>query len=217
MACPFGKTNSSLDFCRPVRLFAESAAARYSQQVSKRAPVLGTHVDDIFGGFKHCTEYSEALRFRQFLINVGYKLTIMFNPKEKKTLLPAPKQVILGRLFNSVTRRVNTADKKGTKYRKRITDMLNGEFTTRKELEKIHGCLNYVADVEPFGRPFLAHLTMAMAGRDDIEKITISPLLRQSLQIWELILERNKGISMDFILKRSPQAHSNIFADACTT
>ena len=31
LACPFGKTNSSLEFCPPVRLFAESAAQRYGQ------------------------------------------------------------------------------------------------------------------------------------------------------------------------------------------
>ena len=31
LACPFGKTNSSLEFCPPVMLFAESAAYRYGQ------------------------------------------------------------------------------------------------------------------------------------------------------------------------------------------
>ena len=61
--------------------------------------------------------------------------------------------------------------------------MLNTEFTTRKDLEKIHGCLNYVAGVEPFGRPFLAHLTMAMAGKVGGDQIAISPLVRQFLEI----------------------------------
>ena len=31
LAYPFGKTNSSLEFCPPVQLFAKSAAARYGQ------------------------------------------------------------------------------------------------------------------------------------------------------------------------------------------
>ena len=35
LACPFGKTNSSLEFCPPVRLFAESAAVRFGQWVSR--------------------------------------------------------------------------------------------------------------------------------------------------------------------------------------
>ena len=125
--------------------------------------------------------------------------------------------MILGRRFNSVTRRVNTADRKITKYRLKIASMLAIDFTTRQELEKIHGCLSYVADVEPFGRPFLAHLTMLMAGKGKKDPIAISPLVRQSLHIWDVILKRNKGLSMDFILKRIPQAHYNIFVDASTS
>ena len=31
LACPFGKTNSSLEFCPPVRLFADSSACRFGQ------------------------------------------------------------------------------------------------------------------------------------------------------------------------------------------
>ena len=96
-------------------------------------------MDDIFGGIKRCTEYDEACRFREFLIGVGHNLTIIFNPKEKKTPLPAQAQVILGRLFNSVTRRVNTADNKRAKYRARIAEMLSSDFTTRKDMENFMG------------------------------------------------------------------------------
>ena len=115
LACPFGKTNSSLEFCPPVQLFAKSAAARYGQLLSRWTPTLGTHVDDIFGGFKRCEKYTEAHRFREYLISVGANLTIIFNPKEKKTPLPARSQVILGRLFNSTSNRVPTVDKKRKK------------------------------------------------------------------------------------------------------
>ena len=79
--------------------------------------------------------------------------------------------------------------------------MLIIDTTTRSELERIHGCLNYVADVEPFGRPFLPHLMDAMAGMKEGEPITLSLLARLSLKIWDLILEKNKCISMDFVLK----------------
>ena len=152
----------------------------------------------------------------EFLISVGANLRFIFNPKEKKTPLPARSQVILGRLFNSTSNRVTTANKR-KKYRLRNASMLSTDVTTRIEVEKIHGCLNYVAEVEPFGRPCLAHLTIAMTGKDENDQIALSPLIRQSLKIWEWILKRNKGISMDFILKRIPQAHSNIFVDASTT
>ena len=52
LACPFGKTNSPLEFCPSVALLAKSLAVRYAEKFRVRSPVLGTHVDDIFGGFK---------------------------------------------------------------------------------------------------------------------------------------------------------------------
>ena len=217
LACPFGKTNSSLEFCPPVKLFAESAAVRYKQIFSRRAPVLGTHVDDIFGGFKYCKSYDEALQFREFLCKVGLSLTIVFNEERRKTPLPAKSQVILGRLFNSVTKRVKTAEKKKLKYRLRIASLLAIEVTTRKELEKMHGCLNYVAGVEPFGRPFLAHLTMAMSDTKEKTPIRLSPVARWGLRIWDLILRKNKGLGMDFLLNRIPRHTDDIFVDASTS
>ena len=54
LACPFRKTNSALEFCPPVELFAKSAAIRYSEFFGKPKPILGSHIDDIFGGFKGC-------------------------------------------------------------------------------------------------------------------------------------------------------------------
>ena len=53
--------------------------------------MLGTHVDDIFGGFKHNTSYEEALHFRKFLCKVGIGLTIVFNEEERKNSLFQPK------------------------------------------------------------------------------------------------------------------------------
>ena len=197
-----------------MRLFAESAAARYKQWFSTMTPTLGAHVDDMFGGFKHCTDYNEALRFRKFLITVISALTVVFKPKEKKTPLPTTSPFIIGRLFNSITRRINTAESKRTKYRLRRASMLIIDTTTRNELERIHGFLNYMAYVKPFGRPLLRHLTDAMAGMKEGEPITLSPLARLSLKIWDLILEKNKCISMDCVLKRLPRAQSDIFVDA---
>ena len=45
----------------------------------------------------------------------------------------------------------------------------------------------------------------------------MSPLAKLGLQIWDQILGRNKGISMDFILGRIPAAPFAIFADASTS
>ena len=205
-----------MEFCPQVRLFAESAAIRYSQQFSTAAPVLGTYVDDIFGGFKNCGNYNRAAQFRDYLLEVGSAHRIEFNPKVTKTPLPIKEQVILGRRFNSITKRVCTSEKKRRRYRLRIAEILVMEKTTRKELERIHGCLNYAAGVEPFGRPFLANLTMAMTGVAEGDLIALSQLTRLSLEIWEQILNRNKGISMDFILNRIPRAPADMFVDAST-
>ena len=57
LACPFGKTNSALEFCPPVTLFAKSVTVRYGEKFSTVPPILVTHVDDIFWGFKDCPDY----------------------------------------------------------------------------------------------------------------------------------------------------------------
>ena len=69
------------------------------------------------------------------------------------------------------------------KYRLRIAALLATTTTTRKELEKIHGCLNYVAGVEPFGRPFLANLTTAMTGVEEGVPITLSQVATLTLKM----------------------------------
>ena len=120
LACPFGKTNSPLEFCAPVALFAKSASVRYSTDRNCPAPVLGTYLDDIFGGFPDDKSLSRALDFRRYLYETGASLTIVFNLKPAKTPMPARQQVILGCLYDSIERRVKTAEKKRVKYLARI-------------------------------------------------------------------------------------------------
>ena len=65
LACPFGKTNSPLEFCAPVALFAKSAAVRYAEERSRARPQLGTYVDDFFGGFPNEKSRRRAMDFRR--------------------------------------------------------------------------------------------------------------------------------------------------------
>ena len=65
IACPFGKTNSPLEFCPPVALFAKSTAQRYAELFGGRAPNLGSYVDDIIGGFPYCHRYDRACHLRE--------------------------------------------------------------------------------------------------------------------------------------------------------
>ena len=171
-ACPFGKTNSSLEFCPMVTLFAKSVAVRWSQLYGLEKPAIDTHVDDIFSGFKGCKSYEIAIHFREFLCSVGSTLTVRFNPKPEKTPMPAKVQDILGRRYDSTRKRINTSEKKILKYRMRVEATLAIEVISTKEIEKLHGCLNYVAEVEPFGRPFLAQLTMAISAAGDEKTIS---------------------------------------------
>ena len=110
-------------------------------------------------------------------------LTLNFNLKPTKTPLPAKTQVILGRKFDSSTRRITTADKKVEKYLGRVKSMIVERTTNRKKLEVLHGCLNYVADIEPFGRPFLDHLTASMSGAKSTDEISLSPCAKMGLKV----------------------------------
>ena len=98
MACPFGKTNSPLEFCPPVALFAKSLATRYAETFKTHKPMFGTHVDDIFGGFQNNKSFARAAHFREWMCNKGKALTLSFNMKVHKTPPPAKSQVILGRV-----------------------------------------------------------------------------------------------------------------------
>ena len=103
--------------------------------------------------------------------------------KITKTPPPAREQIILGRHWSSKSRRVKTAPEKQEKYLQRLREFMTVETTTRKELEKLHGYLAYVADVEPYGKPFLAHLTTAMSDKTTKDTITISAEVRMGLAI----------------------------------
>ena len=95
--------------------------------------------------------------------------------------------------------------------------MLRADYTSRTEIESLHGCLNYVADVEPFGRPFLAQLIALAAGRKKRDRIVLSRLVKRSLELWFQILQLNKGISIDFLLNKIPHCDYNIFVDASSS
>ena len=82
LACPFGKTNSTLEFCPPVALFAKSVAARYKPKKQGSVTKLGSYVDDIFGGLTNDHSYDRAMNFRKHLCQTGIRLTLEFNMQQ---------------------------------------------------------------------------------------------------------------------------------------
>ena len=69
IACPFGKTNSTLTFCLAVKLFVIPAAVRYREERGGYVPKLSPYVDDIYGGAPGSNCYETALELREFLCN----------------------------------------------------------------------------------------------------------------------------------------------------
>ena len=116
---------------------------------------------------------------------------------------------------------MKTAPKKITKYRAKIANMLTKTRVSRKDIESVHGCLQYVAGVEPFGIPFLTPLIQLIAKSNkpdsSLANIPVSTLVKRLLRVWDRILVINKGISLDYILDRLPRAKFDIFADASTS
>ena len=92
IACPFGRTNSPLEFCPCVELFTKSITIRYDEEFLSR-PSLGSYGDDIFGGFQHDTRYDTALQLRNYICSQGKRLTLKFNMDVLKTPLPASKLI----------------------------------------------------------------------------------------------------------------------------
>ena len=197
-------------------MFAKSAASRYATERNRLAPKLASYVDDIFGGFPHNKSLGLALHFRRYLVSTGASLTFIFNPKPTKTPLPARKQVILGCLYDSVARRIRTAQEKREKYILRIRNILRKKEASVSEILQLHGNLNYAAGVSPFGRPFLSTLTAAIRGRKTSEVVPLPKTMASALRIWRSILFANRGVTFDFVLGNLPRCPDDIFVDAST-
>ena len=144
----------------------------------------------------------------------GAELTFVFNKKPHKTPLPSRRQVILGCLFDSESRRMKSADSKVKKYVKRIDELLTTNRARVDTIMSIHGNLNFAANVAPFGRPFLATLSNLIIGHKKSDFVEIGDLASLSLRIWKKMLLANRGISYDFILDRLPRTKFDIFVDA---
>ena len=134
----------------------------------------------------------------------------------KKSPIPARRQIILGCLYDSIARRIKTAEKKKTKYIQRIAQIVMTDRTTTPEILRLHGKLSYAAVVTPFGRPFLPALFDLIKHKRPTEVVNIRESTKLSLHIWLKILDSNRGISYDFVLNKLPRAKNPIFVDAST-
>ena len=211
LAMPFGKANSSKKFCAWTDLWFSSFAHRYRQVVSYRS-VLGSYVDDGFGGTNTQTN---SLTMLKTLPIVGRATTTEINLAKSRG--PATKLVILGLLYCSGTRSCRLGETKRTKYMSRIQLVLSAPVTTSKRLEQLAGNLCFAAWVEPFCRPLLAPVFSIIVPDKPTTRIVIPPFTLTALRIWQRVLQRNRGLSFTHIRNKSPAVLTPIFVDASTS
>ena len=149
------------------------------------------------------------------LTAVGRQTATFFN--SDKTLGPARSLVVLGLLFCSISKSCRLGESKRQKYLSRIAGILAAPETPSKVLEQLVGNLGYAAWVEPFCRPLLSCLALHIVRDNPAALVPLTPLMTIALQVWHIVMSRNRGLRFDFILGRLPQVASPMFVDASSS
>ena len=194
MAMPFGKSNSSKLFCRWASLWFESCIIRFNQ-IHGSSAVLGSYVDDGFGG---ATSRQLATKLIVFVTRTGAKLGAVVNVL--KTEGPAPALVILGLHYCAQSAVCRLDPAKVAKYTGRLKALLAAGRATSKELERIVGNLQFAAWVEPFGRPLLSFIALGIIPDKPREVVRFTRLARVAMRVWLPLLHRNRGLPFGYIL-----------------
>ena len=210
-AMPFGKANSSKKFCAWTDLWFASFAHRFRQTVPYFS-VLGSYVDDAFGG---ANSQAHSQIMMDTLPIVGRATATKINPAKSRG--PATELVILGLLYCSGTRSCRLGDAKRAKYMSRIQSVISAPVTTSKRLEQLAGNLSFAAWVEPFCRPLLSCMFSLVVQDKPATQIVVPPFTLTALRIWHKVLQRNRGLSFQYVRNRYPAVSSPIFVDASTS
>ena len=125
--------------------------------------------------------------------------------------------MVLGLLFCSISKSCRLGENKRQKYLSRIASILVAPETPSKVLEQLVGNLGYAAWVEPFCRPLLSCLALHIVRDNPAAFVPLTSLMTVALQIWHIVMSRNRGLRFDFILGRSPLVASPMFVDASSS
>ena len=208
---PFGKANSSKIFCRWASLWFTSCLSNFNKRYGARA-VLSSYVDDAFGGDK---AYSTAQALIRFITQAGKRHGTLVNVT--KTRGPAIAMVILGLLYHSRRKICSLDPAKVAKYSACISQMLKQSRITSKDLERMVGRLEFAAWVEPFGRPLLTFLSAYITPAFPHVTLPLTKMMIVCLQVWRLLLTRNRGLHFLFILGELPRMAHPLYVDASLT
>ena len=208
LAMPFGKANSSKIFCRWASLWFTSCVSRFNTKYKARA-VLGSYVDDGFGGDK---DYSTAQALIRFVTDAGNRHGTLVNAA--KTRGPAIAMVILGLQYHSMRKICSLDPAKVTKYSTHISELLMQNWVTSKDLERMVGRLEFAAWVEPYGRPLLTFLSSYIKLAYPQSTRPLTNMMMICLRVWHLLLTRNRGLHFSFILGKLPRMAHPFLVDA---
>ena len=139
LAMPFGKANSSKKFCAWTDLWFSSFLSHFLKIVPFHA-VLGSYVDDAFGGARRQTPSQIMV---DTMLIVGRATATTFNTV--KTRGPATRLVILRLLYCSMSQTCRLGEKKRSKYIDRVAALMRSSETKSKRLEQVTGNLGYAA------------------------------------------------------------------------
>ena len=174
--------------------------------------MLRSYFDDAIGG----TIYqAHTQTMMDTLPIVGRATATEINPAKSRG--PATKLVILGLSYCSGTRFCRLGDAKRAKYTSRIQSVISAPVTTSKQLEQLAGNLGFAAWVEPFCRPLLSSVFALVVQDKPTTQIVIPPFTLTALRIWLRVLQRNRGLSFQYIQNEYPLVSTPIFVDASTS
>ena len=173
---------------------------------------MESYVDDIFGG---AATKEKTMELKNQIIATGLVTTAVANLA--KCHGPTRRLTILGTMYDAIQKKVTLPPKKRIKYRDSLKLVLDRGRATSKELVKLVGYLVWANYTEPFGRPFISAISGKITRSTPKESVTIQGYIKWALCIWLAIIERNRGISYDYVLNRLCRTKNNWFVDASTS
>jgi hypothetical protein len=169
---------------------------------------LQCYVDDFLGmGHDRITECRNQLRFQVAAKQLGISLD------SKKKTLPATRILSLGFLIDTEQMKVSVPHEKMNKAKQRIRDILDSDHIGVKDLQRIVGTLNHLAQIMPAGRTFMFSLRRSLAtGVSNYRKIPTG--ITEDLAVWLQFMDEWNA-SYDIIQERDISFEDiNLYTDA---
>ena len=176
--CTFERFSSFLEFCVKERLDICSKLIHY--------------LDDFFSGSKTTLQCQKALdTFRETMSELGVPIS------DDKTEGPTEILTFLGLELNSINMTIKIPITKLIEIIDKINHMISKQKATVKEIQSLHGSLQFAARVIPMGRPFCRRLINTICGLQKKHfRVRIKRTIRLDLKVWKIFLTDFNGISM---------------------